>query len=512
MSSISARPPAFTLVLVLAASTLSLTATEVDATLSRQMPAGHIAPARLPSANPGAGGAYAESTPALAPGLPIRAVAVGNHHSCAITWTGGVKCWGDNLAGQLGDGTTSTRRTPVDVVGLTSGVVAISAGQAATCALMTTGRVKCWGINDAGQLGDGTTTTRRTPVDVVGLPGPASSISVGFRHACAVSAGQAWCWGRGEPARPAPARVSGLGNGVRQIVAGNNHDCAVTTAGGIRCWGENTNGQLGDGTTTHRPAPVDVVGLTSGVRAVAVGGSATCATTTTGAVTCWGVDYGTVPVPVVGLGAGVLEIALGGSHTCALTVSGHVLCWGMNWYGQLGDGSLTASDTPAQVVGLTSGVGSLAAATTGYHTCASTRGGGVKCWGHNGDGRLGNGKTTASAVPVAVDFTVHPTIALAATVPSGTIARGTTVSFVAAVRPLAPGGVRSIVRFVVYRLDAAGIWRTTASRDVRADATGRATLPWTFELSGSRYVRAKVIADPTYSASPWSRSITYTVG
>src|SRR5205823_3213591 len=156
-------------------------------------------------------------------------------YSCALTSAGGIKCWGDNGWGQLGDGTTTERHRPVDVSGLAGGVAAISAGGDHTCALTSAGGVKCWGHNVFGQLGDGTTTDGHAPVD-----------------------------------------VSGLGGGVAAIAAGGCHTCALTTAGGVKCWGDNTDGELGDGTTTERHAPVDVLGLAGGVAAVSVGALHTC--------------------------------------------------------------------------------------------------------------------------------------------------------------------------------------------------------------------------------------------
>ena len=138
---------------------------------------------------------------------------------------------GDNGFFQLGDGTTTgLRLTPVDVTGLASGVTAVAAGRYHTCALTTTGGVKCWGYNYYGELGDGTTTTRSTPVDVVGLA-----------------------------------------SGVAALAAGDLHTCALTAAGGVKCWGWNSFGQLGDGTTTDRLTPMDVVGLANGVAALTVG-------------------------------------------------------------------------------------------------------------------------------------------------------------------------------------------------------------------------------------------------
>ena len=150
----------------------------------------------------------------------IASISAGGFHTCVVTTSGGAKCWGYNNYGQLGDGTTTTSSTPVNVSGLTSGVASISAGSYRTCAVTTSGCAKSWGHNSYGQLGDGTTTVRSTPVD-----------------------------------------VSGLTSGVAAISAVGNHTCAVTTSGGAKCWGYNGSGQLGDGTTTNRWTPVDVSGI-----------------------------------------------------------------------------------------------------------------------------------------------------------------------------------------------------------------------------------------------------------
>jgi alpha-tubulin suppressor-like RCC1 family protein len=168
--------------------------------------------------------------------------------SCALT-AAGVKCWGDNRSGQLGDGTISDRPTLVDVAGLSSGVTAIAAGGGQTCALVA-GAVKCWGANAYGQLGDGTTSDRSTPVE-----------------------------------------VAGLGGGVSAIAAGGDHTCALTVAGGVKCWGRNSDGQLGDGTTSDRSTPVDVTGLSGGVTAIAAGSDHTCTLTVAGGVKCWGFNH-----------------------------------------------------------------------------------------------------------------------------------------------------------------------------------------------------------------------------
>lgn len=298
-------------------------------------------------------------------------------HTCALTINGNVQCWGYNGTGQLGDGTTTQRLKPVNVKGLSRGSIsAVAAGGTHSCALTKSGGVKCWGGNSNSQLGVGTQTTMiTTPVDVIGL-----------------------------------------NSGVIAITAGEDHTCALTIVGAVKCWGSNSFGQLGDGTTTRRATSVNVIGLNSGVAAIAVGTRHSCAITSGGAVKCWG-DNGNgqlgdgttgdgiwklrlTPVDVIGLGVVVSAVAVGGGHSCALTGGGAVKCWGLNSFGVLGDGTTTTRLTPVDVVGLSSGV---IAVLAGYqHTCALLGSGGIKCWGSNGEGQLGDGTTTQRLTPVNV--------------------------------------------------------------------------------------------------------------
>lgn len=231
----------------------------------------------------------------------MAALAVGWHHTCALTTAGGVKCWGENGDSQLGDGTTTSRSTPVDVSGLTSGMVALTTGVAHTCALMASGRVKCWGWNPWGQLGDGTTNDHSTPVDVSSL-GNVAALSAGNLHTCALTTvGGVWCWGYNRDGQlgdgtiydhSTPVEVSGLGSGLAGLAAGYDHTCALTVGGGVKCWGYNQDSQLGDGTNTDRSSPVDVNGLSRGTVALAAGGSHTCAVMADGHLKCWGNDWG----------------------------------------------------------------------------------------------------------------------------------------------------------------------------------------------------------------------------
>jgi alpha-tubulin suppressor-like RCC1 family protein len=363
------------------------------------------------------------SPPAAASSSGVGAISAGGYHTCALMTTGGVKCWGENYYGDLGDGTMHRRLTPVDVSGLSSAVAGVSAGWDYTCALMDTGGVKCWGYNYEGELGDGTTTIRTTPVDVSGLSSGVEAISADGHHTCALMAtGGVKCWGENDYGqlgdgttknRTTPVDVSGLSSGVAAVSAFGDHTCALMDTGGVKCWGDNGDGQLGDGTTHRRLTPVDVSGLSSSVLAVTAGGVHTCALMVSGGVKCWGWNgvgqlgdgtrrTRTTPVDVSGLSSGVGAISAGSDHTCSLMVSGGAKCWGWNSVGEVGDGTTTTRTTPVDVSGLSSGVAAISAGA--YHTCALMDTGGAKCWGDNAYGDLGDGTQTLRTTPVRVVF------------------------------------------------------------------------------------------------------------
>jgi hypothetical protein len=334
-------------------------------------------------------------------------VTAGGYHTCALTTSGGVKCWGYNAYGQLGDGTTINHLMPADVSGLTSGVLAIGVGAFHTCALTTAGGVKCWGVNSAGELGNGSST------------GPEHCTS--FAFACSTT----------------PVDVTDLNSGVATLAVGAHHACALTTSG-VKCWGGNGHGQLGDGTTDNHDTPVSATGLANGVAAVTAGGYHTCARMTSGSVKCWGysvfgqlgdgsTDFLPHPTPtdVVGLTGSVAAVSAGAYHTCAVTTGGGVKCWGSNGFGQLGDGTTTNQLTPVDVSGLTSGMTAVTAGAS--HSCALSSTGAVKCWGWNVFGQLGDGTTTANLTPVdVVGFTGAAPTATETATPTPTPAPETT--------------------------------------------------------------------------------------
>jgi alpha-tubulin suppressor-like RCC1 family protein len=331
-------------------------------------------------------------------------IAAGDGFTCALTTSGGVKCWGHNLFGSLGNGSTTSTGTPVSVLGLTSGATAIASGGFHSCAITSAGGVKCWGYNAQGELGDGSKANSSTPVDVQGLSSGVAAIAVGGFHACAITTGGAVkCWGNGYG--PVPASVPGLSSGVTAIAAGAGHTCAITSLGGAKCWGGAIGGALGNGTLSppYSSTPVNVSGLASGVIAMAAGNGYSCAVNDSGAVKCWGTgehgDLGNgsmagslVPVNVLGLATGVAGISAGDAyHVCALTVGGGVKCWGNNITSELGDGTNTDSAKPVDVIGLASGAVAVAANDT--HSCALMADGKVKCWGDNSFGALGTGSS-----------------------------------------------------------------------------------------------------------------------
>jgi hypothetical protein len=334
------------------------------------------------------------------------AVTPGLAHTCALTRGGRVSCWGYNGHDELGDGRGDGQNStvPVAVQGLSRGMTAIAAGLRHSCGVRNGGAV-CWGVNYSGALGDGSDERRVAPVGVVGLGNGISAVAAGAEHSCALTtAGAVRCWGdnhTGEVGdgttddRWTPVPVVGLGTGVRAIAADVVHSCALTGSGGVKCWGG------GYGVT-----PVDVPGLTSG----AIGLSPNCAVTTGYGVKCWSGGAGFHASDVPGLESGVAAVATAGDHSCARTAKGSVLCWGINDHGQLGDGTKRDRALPVSVLGLERGVVGIG---VGFlSSCAVTLAGGVRCWGDNSAGQLGDGTEVERRRPATVvGFGLRVTIA-----------------------------------------------------------------------------------------------------
>ena len=278
-------------------------------------------------------------------------VSSSRYYSCAITPEGAAKCWGGNEYGNLGDGSTQSSTWPKQVVGLDSGVTAITATNNHACAVVR-GAAKCWGNNASGQLGNGQYSQSSLPVEVVGLS-----------------------------------------SGVTAISSNADGSCAIAS-GAVKCWGSNSNGELGSGSAGGSPVPVQVAGLTAGATAISYGGNV-CAIVS-GSAKCWGrndlgslgnnssITSSSVPVQVFGLTVGVTAIATGLAHSCAI-VTGEVRCWGSNEVGQLGNSTVRVgiqgfSNIPVTVDGLAGGATTVSS-NASQSTCVTVPSGTALCWG-----------------------------------------------------------------------------------------------------------------------------------
>jgi alpha-tubulin suppressor-like RCC1 family protein len=366
-----------------------------------------------------------ESGPALAATattpLAFYQVSGGWYFTCGVTTASRAYCWGDNLFGGLGDGTSGKQRpAPVAVLG---GLAfrQVSAGGTHSCGVTTDYHAYCWGGNANGQLGDGTTTMRLTPVPVVGGVSFVQ-IAAGVYHTCGLSypARRAYCWGLNSYgqlgdgtiiARPAPVPVLG-GRQFRQVSAGQYHTCGVTPTFQPFCWGSNQYGQLGDSTTARRSMPVPVAGGRE-FRQIAAGWTFSCGVTSGDKAYCWGQGaYGQLgngktgrrlwPGPVSG-GLSFRRVTTGWRHACGETTLSRAYCWGNNGGGQLGVGTSTGpewcntvscSTKPVAVLG---GLYFRQLSAGQVHTCGKTPADVAYCWGGSGTG--GGIEATPTPVP-----------------------------------------------------------------------------------------------------------------
>lgn len=352
----------------------------------------------------------------LGAGRTATAIAAGTQHACALLDNGTVKCWGSNTSGALGQGSATnagdgvgTAMSALPAIDLGTGVIAraIGAGNQFTCALLSDGKVKCWGENGYGQLGLGDTNDRG---DVAGEMGTnlaaidfgvnktATAIAIASESACAIlNLGEVRCWGRnddgelgrgntnnlGDGGTPsianAPALDLGTGKTATSIAAGSNHFCAVLNDNSLKCWGDNTDGQLGLGDTNDR-----------GDGASEMGDALTA----------------------VNLGSGLTATAVsaGGSTTCAVLSDSSLKCWGNNSAGQAGLGNTTSPATaPSTAVNLGTGKTAVSVGVGTDHVCAVLNDVSVKCWGANAEGQLGLNNTTALNAPSATAITIDTT-------------------------------------------------------------------------------------------------------
>ena len=408
------------------------------------------------------------------------AISAGNSHACALLIGGLVKCWGSNTVGELGNGTTvaygtggGQTVTNASLVSLGGGLNAIQVGAgkhslgdsyATSCALLSNGKVTCWGYNGYGQLGLGSSADQQTPSTLnpidLGSGVIATQIAVGGSHVCALSTtGAIKCWGKGNLGAIASGNTASLGmypsdmgsnllpvdlgSGAVavSVVAGADHSCAILDDGVVKCWGSNAYGQLGLGDLVNRGDGTGAMGnglpavsLGTGKTAVrlAAGSFHTCAILNDGSVKCWGLNSsgqlginsnvttvgattGTMggALASVQLGAGrmAIDIALGNSHSCALLDDHTVKCWGNNSYGQLGinsvnplgDGTYGITNGTAAI---NLGTGNLAygIAAGEYFNCAISNSNYVTCWGKNSAGALGMGSVISTLGTGASDL------------------------------------------------------------------------------------------------------------
>lgn len=353
----------------------------------------------------------------------VRPISVGSAHVCGITSDGFVYCWGRGDFGQLGSGKFTNSSVPVKVAGI-SRAVAVAAGEKHTCAVLEDRTVKCWGANYNGQFGTGSSsnTLSATPVSVPGLS-DAIDIASGSDHLCVRTAGGGMkCWGRNDSGQAGIGSTSsisgvvtpsGLASSVEGIGVGFFSSCSVQTGGGLRCFGWNTDGQLGFSPVSSVATPTAVSQLGSSAVAFAGGYNFSCALSSpSGSVSCAGRNnlgqlgimndttstssYAAATV----VPTGAVQIALGRATGYARLGDGSVRSWGANDKGQLGGGSTgggVVSTSSSIVVGNLSPAVTFIAANE-LQACAVIQGGTVKCWGDNFAGQAGNGSTSATGI------------------------------------------------------------------------------------------------------------------
>lgn len=349
----------------------------------------------------------------------FTALSANKYQTCALRGDGTVWCWGgENSNGALGDGTTTQSTHPVQVSDIDDAVL-IAASSTHSCVVRQDGSLWCWGGNEHGQIGDGTTEARSTPVPIP-LGASCVSVATGSRHTCAVTTeGDLLCWGWNRSGQlgignadeyvPSPTRVTNL-TAVTAHSAGGYHHCAVLQDSSVWCWGNNSYGQVGDGSTENSSSPTQALGIQDAV-AIEATEYGTCVVDATHRIWCWGynshgqigdrsLENRSVPTLMPEL-TDVAEIHPGGLHTCALQRDRTVRCWGSNDRGQLCNGNTTGpelcwygfgepplgcSSTPLTPIG----IGEVSALAVGEtHNCVIVEDGTIRCWGYNERNELG---------------------------------------------------------------------------------------------------------------------------
>jgi len=325
----------------------------------------------------------------------------GAFHNCVNGQAGNLRCWGSNHYGRLGFGNRSRNITGPGIVKNLMGIQNLASVGDHNCALDSIGRVYCWGLNNFGQLGDGTRKNRSAPAAVKGLSGIAVSVGAGFHHSCAViRSGEIFCWGNNREKRlghgqnitysKIPVRVNGIEN-AKSIVIGDHHSCALLKNHRVACWGQNIFGAIGDGKKGDGSKPVLLKGLKN-IMAITSGATHMCALDFRGKIYCWGAnvrgqlclgrrsnDY--FPARTMDMPGPAISIGGGAAHTCAVISDGRLFCWGSNTRYQLGpvrDGNESHFPVPVPLPGFVKSVSG-----GDFHTCAELNDESVYCWGSN---------------------------------------------------------------------------------------------------------------------------------
>ena len=360
--------------------------------------------------------AGAEPDPEVVGSSDWLSISAGEDHTCGIRRPGTLYCWGDNTNGELGNGSFGgSTAVPMSVSGATNWR-SVSAGADHTCATRGSGRIWCWGADTAGQLGNGAPNESQDhPVRIAFADWTA--VSAGGQHTCGRRAtGRLYCWGSdsagvlgdggADDERSQPTLVAGGITNWTAVSAGDHHNCARRANGQVLCWGDDGDGQLGNGGGSNdRDVPTPIAGG-GNWRSVSSGDMHSCAVRATGQASCWGLDAeGAIgdgvpagiryaPVQVVGPVTDWTSISAGGLHTCARRSTGELYCWGLDAHGQVGDGGTSTNrHAPSEVGG--GATDWLSVDAGGFHSCARTRTGRAYCWGDDDDGEVGDGPTIA---------------------------------------------------------------------------------------------------------------------
>lgn len=345
-------------------------------------------------------------------------VSLGATYACALLLDGTLKCWGSNIYGQLGDGSVTLHSSPQTTSDASTKYSSVSVGAGHTCGLeQTTGVLKCWGLNNYGQLGVADFNNRTTPT-VVSSGTSFAAVWTGSSHTCALTrSGQMKCWGYNAEGQLMNGLISSMyipsdvnpGDSYISGSAGYNTSCGITSTNILKCGGSNTSGQVGDSTIMNKRIPSSL-GLTDTSTKIATGFAHTCLLSNSGALSCAGLnafgqlgDGGVlnhVLMTKIDPTTIYIQLAANFHHTCAITVNNKLKCWGRNDKGQLGDGSQTPKYTPT-FIDATINYSLISAGT--YHTCGITDTNALKCWGSNSTGQIGDGTLVNVSTPKIID-------------------------------------------------------------------------------------------------------------